>query len=176
MHKLLFPLLILLGLSLSNLAHAQSLSAVDAGSCNKMQNSSAPFILVLKHGEEVGSSITHCMKQANISSAYLTGLGMLENPTLGYFNMKSKQYQYKKFPGRYELLSLQGNITQMNSKPFAHIHVTLSNERYNAFGGHLKDANVGATAEIMVIPFTASIQRKFDPITGANLIATSKND
>lgn len=129
-----------------------------------------PFLLVIEKGKEVSAAIIACAEKHKIGSATLSGIGALENPELGYYNLETKQYQIKKFTGTYELISLIGNITKLNNNFAAHIHVALSNEKYQIIAGHLIKATVAVTAEISIIPFHYEIQRCFNPDFNVNLI------
>ncbi|GEM_PF-567769 len=152
-------------------SQANNLSAVNVGTCKKLAGTDKPFILVLKRKENVMHSIIRCATDAHITSAFLSGLGALESPTLGYYNLKEKRYQYKTFSGIYELIGLNGNLTQVDNQPFAHVHVTLGDSHYAVIGGHLKNASVGATTEILFIPFVNPIHRELDGEIGLQLIS-----
>ena len=168
---LLLPLTSFLVISTTN---AASLAAVNPDACKLLKNPTKPFILVVKRGDDLIESITNCANAANITSASLSGLGALEEPTLGYFNLSTKKYQFKTFPGIYELTSLNGNVGFANGQRFAHIHVTIGDDNYHIIGGHLNEAKVGATAEITFIPLPAAFTRKADKNTGMKLIATQQ--
>ena len=52
--------------------------------------------------------------------------------------------------GEFELTSLVGNITIKNGNPFVHIHVNVSDEACNAYGGHLFSGTITATGELII--------------------------
>lgn len=158
----------------ANLAHAADLAAVSPASCGLLKNTTRPFILVMKRGDNLVKSIVDCADAANLSSASLSGLGAIQKPTLGYFNWDTKDYRFKIFPGVFELTSLNGNIGFVDGKRFAHIHVTLGNDQYNVIGGHLKDATVGVTAEITIIPLQTYFERTHKKNNNFMLINTPK--
>lgn len=156
----------------ASLAMASSISAVDSHSCQQLKGAVDPFILVLKKGENIHKSILQCANDAKLSGATLIGIGALERTTLNYFDHKTKAYKKKKFPQFLELLALNGNITQLNGKRVAHIHVALSDNNFHMIGGHLGDSFVGATAEIKITPLKGRLVKQKDKKTGLNLIAT----
>jgi predicted DNA-binding protein with PD1-like motif len=49
------------------------------------------------------------------------------------------------------------------------MHITLSNNEYNAFGGHLNTAIVSATCEVILEELNGKLERSFDENTGLNL-------
>ena len=65
-------------------------------------------------------------------------------------DVENKKYQKRNFDEHYELLSLIGNITYKDGVPFVHTHVTFSDTEYIVFGGHLFDAKIIATGEIVL--------------------------
>ncbi len=148
-----------------------AISVVDSHTCKKLVGTDSPFMLIIHKGENLTDTIIKCADAINIKSAMLTGLGALENPTLAYYNLETKQYQNKTFSGIYELISLNGNIAFADDKRVFHIHVAIGDDKYHVYGGHLVDALVGVTAEVMFVPFKAPIFRKFDSDIGLKLIS-----
>lgn len=96
----------------------------------------------------------------------LTGIGMLEDPTLGYF-LGDGEYDEHTLEGRYELLATQGNLAMDDGEPFAHLHVTISGEDHGALGGHLfeGEVHVGHEFGVRALP-DGSLVREHDPSTG----------
>jgi predicted DNA-binding protein with PD1-like motif len=133
-------------------------------------DSDKPFILALNIGENLFEGIMRCAQAANLKSASISGLGALDDVTVAYYNLETKSYQTKLFPGMYELVSLHGNIAMLDGKHFIHIHAAIGDDQYRIFGGHIMDATVGPSAEITVIPLSAAIQRKYDDRTGLKLM------
>lgn len=148
------------------------ISVVDSSSCSKLADTDLPFILIVHKGESLIETILKCAQAINLKAASLSGLGALENPTIAYYNLNSKEYQNKLFPGDFELTSLNGNLTKAEDEWVAHIHVTLGDEDYRVIGGHLQNAVVSITTEITVIPFQNPIVRKMDADIGLKLIST----
>jgi predicted DNA-binding protein with PD1-like motif len=148
-----------------------NISVVDSSTWKKLTDKTSPFMLIVHKGENIIETILDCMNALDLPSASISGLGALENPSIAYFNLQTKQYQDKIFSGVYELISLNGNIARAEDASYiAHIHVTLGNEQYQVVGGHLKQGIVGVTAEITFIPFKGPMTRKLDAATGAKLI------
>lgn len=156
----------------SAIAATPTVSAVDSHSCSKLKGSDKPFILALKKGDNIIEAITQCANEAQLAGASLSGVGALENPTLTYYNISTKKYQDKTFPGIYELISVNGNVTQSQGKREVHLHVALSDDQYHMIGGHLGNALVGAVAEITVTPFKGSLVKKLDKQTGLEVISS----
>ncbi len=128
------------------------------------------YILRLQKGEEIISSLTAFAKKYKIKSAFIFGLGVGENLTLGYFDAHKKEYIKKQFKSEYEFTSLLGNISYFEKEPVIHIHVTITDSKFKAIGGHLFSGYVPATLEIIVITLSRKILRKSDKATGLKLL------
>lgn len=151
-------------------------SAVNSHSCQKMIGTTQPFILVLQRGENFFAALIQCANDAKLKGASLTGLGTLVNPSLAYYYVQSKAYEEKVFPGTFELISLNGTISEreFNKKRAAHIHAALANVQFQVIGGHLMRAVVAGTAEITIIPFPNQLVKKIDDETALEIITTEK--
>lgn len=152
-----------------------SISIVSTQNCSELAGTKDPFILMLKQGQNLFEAILDCAKTMGLTSASLQGLGALDDVTVAYYNLNTKQYQTKLFTGMYELISLHGNISMVEEQPFLHIHGALGQEDYSVVGGHFMEATVGPTAEITVIPFASPIHRKFNEETGLKLMCPFGN-
>lgn len=51
-----------------------------------------------------------------------------------------------------------------------HLHIVLGDEKFQAYGGHLKNAVVSATCEIAIFELDSKIKRKYDDEIGLNLL------
>lgn len=127
------------------------------------------YVLRLEKGEEIVTSLTNFTKKTRIKGAFLYGLGVGEKFTLGYFDAHKKTYIKERFKGEYEFTSLLGNISYFKKQPVIHIHVTITDKKFNAFGGHLFEGFIPATCEIMVFSVMQRLERKRDNETGLNL-------
>jgi predicted DNA-binding protein with PD1-like motif len=146
-------------------------AAVNKSTCNRLANTTQPFILVLSSGDSLIESITQCAKDAKLMGASVSGVGQLHNPVLAYFSSDPKaKPTLSTFDGFFELASLNGDITNNSGKYYTHLHTTLADKKFHGIAGHVNDAKVGLTAEITIIPLFAPLERTVDPKTGFGLI------
>jgi predicted DNA-binding protein with PD1-like motif len=118
--------------------------------------------------EDVHASILEACRQHEVRGGFVTsGIGMLEDPELGYFIAKG-QYDSRVCTGRYELLTLAGNVSEKFGELMAHLHVICADKNLNAFGGHLISARVGVTLElaISVVEEPVRMYRELETDTG----------
>ncbi|UCG91956.1 MAG: DNA-binding protein [candidate division WOR-3 bacterium] len=129
------------------------------------------YVLRLQKGEEIMSTLKAAAQNKKIKGAFFFGLGVGKDLVLGYFDAHKQSYVKKAFQGEYEFTSLLGNITKLEYDTVVHCHATVTDENFQAYGGHLFQGIVPATCEIMVFPFRKILRRKKDKETGLNLIS-----
>lgn len=132
-----------------------------------VETSNDQWIIVLDKGQKLMSTLTEIASEKNILGGHIVGIGALEKVELGAFHLDDKDYIRKTFDdAEYELISLNGNVTQKDGKPFIHAHSALGREDFTMFGGHLFEATVAVTAEIYVTPFGIMPERQFNEAIG----------
>ncbi len=130
------------------------------------------FVLRLIKGEELISSVLKFCTNRGVESAFISGIGSVERVELGFYNLSKREYLWKNFDLPMEIVSLTGNITQVELKPFAHIHAVLSDSEFATYGGHVKLVIIGATCEVVIRPFeNVRLERNFDESTGLKLLS-----
>ncbi|MDN8693964.1 DNA-binding protein, partial [Staphylococcus aureus] len=78
------------------------------------------------------------------------GIGACDNVTLNFYNLDSQKYEAREIKESLELTSLLGNISHIDDKPFAHLHGNFGTRDFQTLSGHLTQAVVSATAEIVI--------------------------
>lgn len=128
------------------------------------------YILRLEKDEELYESIERFAKEKKIKGAFLTGLGGLTKAVVGYYNLDRKKYVFRHVKKVKELVSLNGNISMLNSGVALHLHGVVSDIRNKAFGGHIKEAVCGGTIEIHITTFDSELNRQPDAEVGLPLL------
>ena len=132
----------------------------------KYKKEADKYILQLKKGESVIESLIKFAKEVKIQGGLILGIGAISNPTLSYFNIKTKDYQNNTFDGEYELLSCTGNFAIKEGEIFPHIHVVLGCSNSTTIGGHLTNCVISAAGEFFLFPTEEKVKREFDEETG----------
>lgn len=126
-------------------------------------------LLRLELGEKVIESIKNFCEGKQIANAWFQGIGSVENPTLAHYDVTTRKYTDKTLSGIFELTNLTGNVAIFEGKPLVHAHVTLSNESMEAIGGHLVEATVSATVELLLAVFPTSHTKSHNEEIGLKL-------
>lgn len=116
-------------------------------------------VVSLMRGDAIRAIVEDLAAKAGIVAARVTAIGAVETPELGYYRLDTKEYVRRTFPGILELVSLNGNITLRDGKPFLHAHVAVSGEDFAVYGGHLFDAKAGVVVEMFITPLETPIPR-----------------
>ena len=125
--------------------------------------------LSIDKGEKVNATLLKVCEDNNISFGWINGIGAIDNPDVGYYDIKSKKYIKKTFKGDFEIVSLIGNMTFKDGERFIHSHILFTDEKFNAYGGHLFDARISAAGEFIIIMGDEKINRKYDNVVGLAL-------
>ncbi len=129
------------------------------------------FALVFDTGDEVMEGLTNFAKENDLDAASITAIGAFSGATLGYFDMERKEYKKIPVEEQVEVLSLVGDIaTKEDGEPQVHAHVVLGRSDGTARGGHLLEAHVRPTLEVVVVESPEHLRRKTDEETGLPLI------
>jgi predicted DNA-binding protein with PD1-like motif len=112
------------------------------------------YVLVLDNGEEAVSSIESFARDHGISAAQLTGIGAFSNAVLGFFEWETKHYRKIPVNEQVEVVSLLGDVALgPDGKQALHPHVVVSRVDGMAMGGHLLEAYVRPTLEVVMTEF-----------------------
>ncbi len=124
------------------------------------------YVVRLDAGEKIIETLRALCERDVIGSGFFHGLGAVNDAELGHFDPATGDYSWTKLAGPYEIVSLYGNITVVDGKPFIHAHASLCDRTFAARGGHLREAVVSVTCEVTLTRFRDDITRKKDEATG----------
>lgn len=129
------------------------------------------YTVTLQRGEPLIASLKQLVKDENIKGAWINGLGGSQRLELGFYDLPTKQYQWKQFDQPLEITSIQGNIAWQDDEPIIHTHGTFSDDQFQAIGGHIKELEASGTCELHLHTiFGDKLTRRADPKTGLRLL------
>lgn len=118
--------------------------------------------LRLDHDDDILGRIKEVVQSESSTFVFTTGLGMIHDFELGYFD--NGQYVKKHYSEPHELLAMQGSVSS-NGDPRVHIHVAVANRNHEAFGGHLLSGRVWMSNELVLLALDdVSSKRQMDPM------------
>ncbi len=121
--------------------------------------------------EDLADAIKKRAEDNGIKAGFFAVIGSVKKAVLGYY--KDGKYENLSLIGPLEIASGMGNIAvSEKGETMIHAHLVVSNEKGEAFGGHLmKGSPVGATAELVIVEASGmNLIRSLDEKTKLNLL------
>jgi predicted DNA-binding protein with PD1-like motif len=151
--------------------------AVPTGKAPKMKvqllNPGEPtkqYTIIFYEGDEAFSGLQEFAEKYHVTSAHFTAIGALNGATVGWFDPQRKMYKKIPISGQHEVIGMSGDIALYQGKPVVHTHMVVGNPDGTTYGGHVLEAYVSPTLEVMVTVDPVTMQKRFDPATDLTLI------
>lgn len=127
--------------------------------------------LIYDAGDEVVAPLQRFAADHGLTASRISAIGAFERATLGYFDWQRKDYERIEVGEQVEVLSLLGDVALDESgKPKVHIHAVLGRRDGSTVGGHLLEAKVRPTLELLLVESPNYLKRVHDPQSGLPLI------
>ncbi len=128
----------------------------------------------VSRGTGLQDAFRKLVDEHGLRTAWVSAIGAFEWIELTEYNQAERRYEEAHRFERCELLSMQGNLSERDGKPFWHLHATVSLHQDGqdvVCGGHLVDGSVFAL-EFRIDCFDAlELRRGNDEATGLQLWA-----
>lgn len=105
-----------------------------------------------------------------LASAQITAIGAFSSATLGYFERERRTYRRIPIDEQSEVVSLIGDIAFDQATRVIHAHCVLGLGDGSTRGGHLLDAVVWPTLEMIVTEWPSYLIKRFDSGVGLALV------
>jgi uncharacterized protein len=129
------------------------------------------FVLVFETGDELAQGLAAFASEQKLASASFKAIGALSSVKLGWLNWETRQYEPAvSLREQVELLSLIGDVALKDGQPQVHAHAVIGKRDGTAHGGHLLEAHVRPTCEVVLTESPAHLRKEFDPVAGIALI------
>jgi predicted DNA-binding protein with PD1-like motif len=128
------------------------------------------YVLIFAAGDEILSGLKEFAIKYKVQCAHLTAIGDASSAKIGWYDKSRKMFKVNIISGFSEITSLIGDIAMYNGNPVVHCHINLAASDGTVRGGHLLEAFVAPTLEVMLTVEPAAIYKKFDPEFGITVI------
>ncbi|MCH4543210.1 PPC domain-containing DNA-binding protein [Ochrobactrum sp. A-1] len=129
------------------------------------------FVVILVPEEAVVATLTRFVREQDLTAASVTAIGAFRRATLGFFDLEQQDYHRIELDEQCEVLSLLGDCAlDEEGSPSLHLHVVLGMRNGEAKGGHLIEALVQPTLEVIIKENTSTMVRTYRPEFGIALI------
>jgi len=133
-------------------------------------NGTTEYAVIFRQGDDPYAGLTQFAAQYHIQSAHFTAIGAFHDARLGFYDPQKKMYRVIPIDTQVEVVSLVGDIAQLNGKPAVHMHCVVSMPDGHALGGHFLSAHVEPLLEVFVTADPVALQKKHDDATGLSLM------
>jgi predicted DNA-binding protein with PD1-like motif len=140
---------------------------------SKLLNNGAEktYALIFDAGDEVVSLLKRFATDHKPRSARFTAIGAFSDAVLAYFDWDAKEYKKNPVPEQVEVLTLAGDIAwKPDGTPGVHAHVVVGKSDGTTRGGHLMEAHVRPTLELILTEYPRFLEKTNDPESGLALI------
>lgn len=134
-------------------------------------NGQRTYAVVLETGDEVMACLKSFVAAESVRTAQFSAIGALSDVVLMYFDWEKKAYQRIPVHEQVEVASLTGDVAESpDGKPSLHIHLVVGKRDGSAMAGHLAEAHVRPTLEVILTESPAHLRKVNDPESGLALI------
>lgn len=128
-------------------------------------------VAVFDTGDDVMEGLTAIAEQQQLSAAALTAIGAVQTATLGWYDLDEQEYVPIEVGEQAEVLSLVGDVARgPDGGPAVHVHAVLGLRDGSTRGGHLLQAVVRPTLEVVLTETPARLAKTYRPEVGLALI------
>ena len=119
-------------------------------------------------GQELIAAINAYCVQNNLKSGVIINIiGSVTYAKLNFIAKLPGEYKQKEYSGTMEIVGAQGTVALNGNDLILHIHGHLANME-GSFGGHIAEANIFSTAEVVIGELDYQLNRRQDKYTGLN--------
>lgn len=120
----------------------------------------------IKPAQELASEIARYCRQNGISSGVVIGIiGSVESARLNFLRELPGKYETKEYKGPLEIVCAQGSVALKDAELITHVHIQLAGPD-GCRGGHLVEAKIFSTAEVVIAELDYQLRRYADSYTG----------
>jgi predicted DNA-binding protein with PD1-like motif len=129
------------------------------------------WVVVLETGDEAMACLRQFAAEEGLDSASFSAIGAFERARLAYFDWESKEYMPIPVHEQVEVASLNGDIVLgQDGKPVVHVHAVLGRRDGSAMAGHLEEAIVRPTLELVLTETPGELRKQMDQDSGLPLL------
>jgi predicted DNA-binding protein with PD1-like motif len=124
------------------------------------------YLIKLKKGEKIVENLMIFINENKILSGYFYGLGAASKVEMAHYNVETQKYSSRIFDRPLEITNIIGSLGIFEEKPLIHPHITVADDNFQVFGGHLVEATISGTLELVFIDFKKALHKRLDPEVG----------
>jgi predicted DNA-binding protein with PD1-like motif len=128
------------------------------------------YAIIFAAGDEIMSGLNEFAQKYQVKSAHFTAIGDAKTAKVGWYDQSRKMFKVNAINEQCEITSLIGDIAVFNGKPVVHAHINLASADGMVHGGHLFEAFVSPTLEVMMTVEPVPLYKKLSAEFKASVI------
>lgn len=129
------------------------------------------LVIAFGPGDDVLAGLSELARAQRWQSAHFSGIGSFSKATLGWYDFGRKEFLKIPRSGTLEVASFSGNVTlDPNGAPLVHAHGAVADEHGDTTGGHVLEAIVAATLEVLLTVEPTPVRKAPDEELGTSVI------
>ncbi|HTV07721.1 MAG TPA: PPC domain-containing DNA-binding protein [Candidatus Aquilonibacter sp.] len=128
------------------------------------------YAVIFRDGDDPYAGLTQFAAQYHIHSAHFTAIGALRDARLGFYDPERRMYRVIPVDSQVEVVSLIGDIAELDGKPAVHMHCVVAFPDGHTLGGHFLSAHVRPLLEVFVTADPVTLRKRHDAATGLSLM------
>jgi predicted DNA-binding protein with PD1-like motif len=128
------------------------------------------WAIVFDKGDEFVSGMQQFAEEMNLDSARFTAIGAFSDVVLQFFDRQKMEYKKIPVSEQAEVLALEGNIALDGQNRKVHAHGVIGLSDASTRGGHIGEAHVWPTLEVVLEEAPAHLKRTTEQETGLALL------
>lgn len=132
------------------------------------------LVVVCDREEEAVRTIGRALHDEKVFAARVTAVGGFAEAEVGWFDQGKRKYRSVPVSEQVEVLSLLGDVAELDGQPVLHVHTVLGRSDGSTVGGHLLRGRVSPTLEVIITEVSPEMAKRLDPNLGLALISTTR--
>jgi uncharacterized protein len=119
-------------------------------------------------GEDLLGYLNQVCLDEGIEAGQVSAIGAVSKAQIGFYDQAKQEYGFIDLNEPMEIVSLMGNVSLKDGKPFVHAHIVLGDHEGKLFGGHLAEGAPVFACEFIITKFDSEqdFVRSLDQGTG----------
>ncbi len=133
-------------------------------------NETKTWAIVFDKGDEFVAGLQQFAEEKNLDSARFTAIGGFSDVVLQFFDRQKMAYKKIPVTQQAEVLVLEGNVALDGDHRKVHAHGVIGLSDATTRGGHIGEAHVWPTLEVVLEEAPAHLKRTTEQETGLALL------
>jgi predicted DNA-binding protein with PD1-like motif len=121
------------------------------------------FVIAFDKAENPVPLLARFAESQHLAGSHISAIGGFEHAVVGYFDRLEQDYVRIPIEQQVEVLSVIGDVAHHQGKPIVHLHAVLGLRDGSTRGGHLIEASVWPTLEVVLTEWPRHLRKRFDP-------------